>query len=322
MTPWHTRARGTTSEAPASSPSARLTIADVRAGVGRVSAESRDRLRDDRRACRLGATTRSCSVMRCRATRTSGGWRESDARERPAGPTGLAWSPGWRLFGDPTPPRHRRSSRAGGTRSSARARRSTPNRYFVICATSWRLLRFDRAELGRSPETGSLMALRFPSSRSRTWSTCRPALLDELGIEKLLAVASGGSMGGMQALAWAKRYPDRVRFCLAIATTWRLAAQAIAFNEVGGRRFSAMPTSTTATTTIRPHPEHGLGRRPHDRTHHVPVRRVDARQVRPQAARPRGARIRVRHRVRGRELPRVPGQSASPSASTPTPTCT
>ncbi len=58
------------------------------------------------------------------------------------------------------------------------------------------------------------------------------ALLDHLGIERLLAVV-GGSMGGMQALALAKRYPERVAACAAIATTWRLAAQAIAFNEVG-----------------------------------------------------------------------------------------
>jgi homoserine O-acetyltransferase len=40
-------------------------------------------------------------------------------------------------------------------------------------------------------------------------------------------------MGGMQALSWARRYPTRVASCVAIATTWRLAAQAIAFNEVG-----------------------------------------------------------------------------------------
>jgi homoserine O-acetyltransferase len=60
------------------------------------------------------------------------------------------------------------------------------------------------------------------------------ALLDHLGIERLASVI-GGSMGGMQALAWVKRYPDRVATCVADATTWRLGAQAIAFNEVGRR---------------------------------------------------------------------------------------
>ncbi len=40
-------------------------------------------------------------------------------------------------------------------------------------------------------------------------------------------------MGGIQALAWAQRYPRRVASIAAIATTWRLAPQSIAFNEVG-----------------------------------------------------------------------------------------
>jgi len=57
-------------------------------------------------------------------------------------------------------------------------------------------------------------------------------VLDELGIERLAAVI-GGSMGGMQALAWGKRYPHRVASVIADATTPRLAAQAIGFNEVG-----------------------------------------------------------------------------------------
>jgi homoserine O-acetyltransferase len=57
-------------------------------------------------------------------------------------------------------------------------------------------------------------------------------LMDELGIKKLLAVA-GGSMGGMQALDWAVRYPEGVAAVLPIATTARLSAQGIAFDAVG-----------------------------------------------------------------------------------------
>ena len=43
------------------------------------------------------------------------------------------------------------------------------------------------------------------------------ALLDFLGVKKLVAVV-GGSVGGMQALAWAKLYPERVRTCIGVAT--------------------------------------------------------------------------------------------------------
>ena len=42
----------------------------------------------------------------------------------------------------------------------------------------------------------------------------------------------GGSLGGMQALAWAIRYPERVRHALVIAAAPNLSAQNIAFNEV------------------------------------------------------------------------------------------
>ncbi len=42
----------------------------------------------------------------------------------------------------------------------------------------------------------------------------------------------GGSLGGMQALAWATRYPERIAHCVAIASTPKLSAQNIAFNDV------------------------------------------------------------------------------------------
>jgi homoserine O-acetyltransferase len=56
--------------------------------------------------------------------------------------------------------------------------------------------------------------------------------LDALGITSLYAVI-GGSMGGMQVLQWALEYPAFVKRALAMATTAREGAQAIAFNEVG-----------------------------------------------------------------------------------------
>jgi len=42
----------------------------------------------------------------------------------------------------------------------------------------------------------------------------------------------GGSLGGMQALSWTIQYPERIGRCVAIATTPRLSAQNIAFNDV------------------------------------------------------------------------------------------
>ena len=65
-------------------------------------------------------------------------------------------------------------------------------------------------------------------------------LIDALGIVKLAAVI-GGSLGGMQALAWALRYPERLRLCVAVATAPNLSAQNIAFNEVARRAIITDP---------------------------------------------------------------------------------
>lgn len=82
------------------------------------------------------------------------------------------------------------------------------------------------------PATGRPYGLHFPIVTIEDMVDVQARLLDELGIERLVAVV-GGSMGGMQALAWAVRYPERVGSVIADATTPRLAPQAIGFNEVG-----------------------------------------------------------------------------------------
>ena len=51
----------------------------------------------------------------------------------------------------------------------------------------------------------------------------------------------GGSLGGMQALDWTLRYPERVRHCIVVATAPNLSAQNIAFNEVARRAIVTDP---------------------------------------------------------------------------------
>jgi homoserine O-acetyltransferase len=63
------------------------------------------------------------------------------------------------------------------------------------------------------------------------WVDAQARLADRLGIERFAAVM-GGSLGGMQALSWSLRYPRRIAHCVAIATTPKLTAQNIAFNDV------------------------------------------------------------------------------------------
>jgi homoserine O-acetyltransferase len=59
-------------------------------------------------------------------------------------------------------------------------------------------------------------------------------LREHFGVTEL-AVVAGGSMGGMQALEWAVIYPERVKNCIPIATSARVGARSIAFNECARR---------------------------------------------------------------------------------------
>ena len=60
---------------------------------------------------------------------------------------------------------------------------------------------------------GNRYGTRFPMITVGDMVEVQSRLLDHLGIKTLLAVA-GGSMGGMQALEWTLRFPDRVRKAL------------------------------------------------------------------------------------------------------------
>jgi len=108
------------------------------------------------------------------------------------------------------------------------------DRYFVVCCNVLGGCSGTTGPSSIDPETGSPYGLRFPLITIEDMVDVQARLLQALGVHRLLAVV-GGSMGGMQALGWAKRYPDRVGSVIADATTWRLGAQAIAFNEVGRR---------------------------------------------------------------------------------------
>jgi len=65
-------------------------------------------------------------------------------------------------------------------------------------------------------------------------------VVEHLGIEKLFAVI-GGSMGAMQTLEWAARYPEMVFCAIPIAGAARHSAQNIAFHEVGRQAIMADP---------------------------------------------------------------------------------
>ena len=106
------------------------------------------------------------------------------------------------------------------------------SRYFVICPNCIGGCRGSTGPASTNPATGKPYGRGFPVVTMADMVRAQKALVDHLGIEKLLTVV-GGSMGGMQVLEWAINYPDRLMSAIPVATTPRLTAQGIAFNVVG-----------------------------------------------------------------------------------------
>jgi homoserine O-acetyltransferase/O-succinyltransferase len=88
--------------------------------------------------------------------------------------------------------------------------------------------------------TGQVWGADFPVVTVEDWVDAQARLVGALGITQLAAVL-GGSLGGMQALAWSLRHPTRLRHAMCVATAPNLSAQNIAFNEVARRAIVTDP---------------------------------------------------------------------------------
>jgi homoserine O-acetyltransferase len=91
-----------------------------------------------------------------------------------------------------------------------------------------------------NPATGRPYGSDFPVITVADMVRAERALLKELGIARLAAVA-GGSLGGMQALEWAVRYGDQVDAIIPIASTHALHTQGVAWNAIARNAITADP---------------------------------------------------------------------------------
>ena len=114
------------------------------------------------------------------------------------------------------------------------------NRFFVIGVNNLGSCFGSTGPMHLHPDTGEVYGADFPVVTVEDWVDAQARLLDRMGITQLAAVL-GGSLGGMQALSWSLRYPDRLRQCIAVATAPNLSAQNIAFNEVARRAIVTDP---------------------------------------------------------------------------------
>jgi homoserine O-acetyltransferase len=114
------------------------------------------------------------------------------------------------------------------------------DKYFVICPNIIGSCMGSTGPSSINPDTGEPYGFDFPVVTIGDMVKAQKALLDHLGIEKILTVV-GGSIGGMQVLEWAVRYPGIVFSAIPLATTTRHSALAIAFNEVARQAIMADP---------------------------------------------------------------------------------
>ena len=105
------------------------------------------------------------------------------------------------------------------------------DRFFVVSVNNLGGCHGSTGPASTNPATGKPYGPDFPVITVTDWVESQARLADRLGIEQWAAVV-GGSLGGMQALQWSLSYPDRVRHAVVIASTPKLSAQNIAFNEV------------------------------------------------------------------------------------------
>jgi len=114
------------------------------------------------------------------------------------------------------------------------------DKFFVIGVNNLGSCFGSTGPMHTNPATGKPYGAAFPVVTVEDWVSAQARLADELGIIQFAAVM-GGSLGGMQALAWSIMYPERLRHCVVIASTAKLSAQNIAFNDVARQAILSDP---------------------------------------------------------------------------------
>jgi homoserine O-acetyltransferase len=106
------------------------------------------------------------------------------------------------------------------------------DKYYVICSNVLGGCSGTTGPSSINPDSGKPYGLDFPLISINDMVNVQNKLIEHLNIKKLLTVV-GGSMGGMQALSWLIKHPDRIKSAIIIASAIKHSPQQIAFDEVG-----------------------------------------------------------------------------------------
>ena len=112
--------------------------------------------------------------------------------------------------------------------------------FFVICSN---ILGGCMGSFGPghiNPATGNAWGLDFPVISIGDMVRAQILLIDQLGIDRVFCVI-GPSGGGMQALEWARTWPNRLKSVIPIATAAKHSSQNMAFHEVARQAIMADP---------------------------------------------------------------------------------
>ena len=131
------------------------------------------------------------------------------------------------------------------------------DKYFLICSNVLGGCKGTTGPSSIDPRKNKPYALDFPVITMGDMVNAQLVLIDHFGIKELLSVV-GGSMGGMQALAWLTMHPKRIKSSIPIATAAKHSPQQIAFNEVGRQAIMADPNWKSGNYYDGPHPAKGL----------------------------------------------------------------
>lgn len=123
------------------------------------------------------------------------------------------------------------------------------NKYFVICSNCLGGCKGTTGPPSLNPATGKPYGRSFPRITISDMVNVQAMLIERLGVQRLHSVI-GGSMGGMQALDWATRFPAMVKSSIVIAATARLSPQGIAFNWVGRNAIYSDPISACGAPEV------------------------------------------------------------------------
>ncbi|WP_423750928.1 homoserine O-acetyltransferase MetX [Salinirarus marinus] len=106
--------------------------------------------------------------------------------------------------------------------------------YYVVCANVPGSCYGSSGPPAERPDGDEPWGTDFPPVTVGDWTRAQRRLLDALGVGRLHAVV-GGSVGGMNVLDWAVRYPDDVLRIAPIAAAARLDPQCLALDAIARR---------------------------------------------------------------------------------------